>query len=68
MPNQASCNLKIERAGIQILGNIGVTQYTLNVNCTDAAGIEKIQSSRIIHRWIKEGDNRRLLGGMRYDK
>ena len=68
MPNPASCNLKIERAGIQILGNIGVTQYKLNVNCTDAAGIEKIQSSKITHRWIKEGDDRKLLGGVSYDK
>jgi ketosteroid isomerase-like protein len=68
MPKPAPCSLKIERAGIQILGNIGVTQYTLNVNCTDAAGIEKKQSSRITHTWVKEDDDWRLLGGMSYDK
>lgn len=61
-----SCTLKIRRAGIQVIGNVALTQYTLDVDCGDGAGKEKAQSSRITHTWVKEGQGWRLLGGMSY--
>jgi ketosteroid isomerase-like protein len=68
VPKPTSCKIRIERAGIRVLGTIALTQYTLYVNCKDSAGIIKSQSSRITHTWVKEGGNWKLLGGMSYDK
>ncbi len=63
-----SCTLKIEREGIRVLGEIALTQYIIQVNCSYAAGVTKTQSSRITHTWVKEGDSWKLLGGMSYDQ
>ena len=68
VPTPTSCTLKIERAGIRLLGEVALTQYTLQVNCGDTAGVGKTQSSRITHTWVKEGARWKLLGGMSYDK
>lgn len=64
IPEPTSCTLKIRQAGIQVVGNVALTQYTLDVNCVDGTGKEKTQSSRITHTWVKEGRDWRLLGGM----
>jgi hypothetical protein len=68
VPNLTSCNIKIERAGIRVLGKDALTQYTSHVNCIDTAAVTKTQSSRINHAWVKDGDRWKLLGGMSYDK
>ena len=68
IPKPTSCTLKIDRAGIQVLRDMALTQYTLHVNCSDTPGMEKTQSSRITHTWVKEGARWKLLGGMSYDK
>ena len=43
IPEPAPCALKIRRAGIQVIGNVALTQYTLDVNCGDGAGKKKAQ-------------------------
>ena len=68
IPRPTSCTLKIDRAGIQVLGDMALTQYTLHVNCNDTPDVEKTQSSRITHTWVKEGASWKLLGGMSYDQ
>ena len=68
IPKPTSCTLKIERAGIRLIGEVALTQYILHVHCSDAAGVTKTQSSRITHTWVKEGARWKLLGGMSYDK
>jgi ketosteroid isomerase-like protein len=68
IPKPTSCTIRIERAGIRVLGTVALTQYTLHVNCSDTAGATKTQSSRITHTWVKEGGSWKLLGGMSYDK
>lgn len=68
VPKPTSCTFKIDRSGIRLLGEVALTQYVINVNCIDIAGIKKTQSSRITHTWIKEGPRWKLLGGMSYDK
>ncbi|MCX5811498.1 MAG: nuclear transport factor 2 family protein [Proteobacteria bacterium] len=68
IPKPTPCTLKIERSGIRLLGEVALTQYILHVNCSDNAGVEKKQSSRITHTWVKEGVSWKLLGGMSYDK
>ena len=68
IPKPTSCTLKIDRAGIQVLRDMALTQYTLHVNCNDTPDVEKTQSSRITHTWVKEGARWKLLGGMSYDK
>jgi len=68
VPQPASCSFKIERAGIRLMGEVALTQYTLQVKCSDTAGVTKTQSSRITHTWMKEGTGWKLLGGMSCDK
>jgi Calcium/calmodulin dependent protein kinase II association domain len=68
IPTPTSCAIKIERAGIRLLGEVALTQYTLHVNCAEAPGGGKTQSSRITHTWVKKGARWKLLGGMSYDK
>jgi hypothetical protein len=67
IPKPTACIIRIERAGIRVLGAVALTQYTLYVNCSDTVGVTKIQSSRITHTWVKEGGRWKLLGGMSYD-
>jgi hypothetical protein len=68
MPKPTSCKIRIERAGIQVSGNLALTQYTLHADCGDAPGAKKIKPSRITHTWVKEGGRWKLLGGMSYDR
>ena len=67
VPEPTLCTFKIERAGIRLVGDVALTQYTINVNSTDTAGVAKTQSSRITHTWVKEGADWKLLGGTSYD-
>jgi hypothetical protein len=67
IPKPTSCSIMIERAGIRLIGNIALTQYTLHVNCGNSADAKKIPSSRITHTWIKESAGWKLLGGISYD-
>ncbi len=68
IPRPTSCTIRIERAGIRVLGTVALTQYTLHVNCSEPSGATKTQTSRITHTWVKEGACWKLLGGMSYDK
>ena len=68
IPAPTSCTFAIERGGIRVLGEVALTQYTLNVNYSEAAGAAKTRSSRITHTWVKEGGRWKLLGGMSYDQ
>jgi ketosteroid isomerase-like protein len=67
VPKPTSCTVKIERAGIRVLGEVVLTHYILRVNCRDVAGATKTSSSRITHTWVKEGDAWKILGGTSYD-
>jgi ketosteroid isomerase-like protein len=68
VPQPNPCTFKIERAGIRLLDNIALTQYTIHVSCSDSNGVTNTQSSRITHTWAKEGASWKLLGGMSFDK
>jgi len=68
IPKPTSCTFKIEREGIQVLGEVVLTQYTIYVNGSDTAAVAKTQTSRITHTWVKEGDRWKLLGGMSCDQ
>jgi ketosteroid isomerase-like protein len=68
VPKPTSCTFNIERAGLRLLGQTALTQYTIHVNCSDPAGMAKTQTSRITHTWVKEEARWKLLGGMSYDQ
>jgi len=68
IPKPTSCTFKIERGGIRVLGEVALTQYTIQVNCSDATAAGKTQSSRITHTWVKELAGWKLLGGMSYEQ
>jgi hypothetical protein len=68
IPSPTSCTFKIERAGIRLLHDVALTQYTILVTCDEAPAARKTQSSRITHTWVKESGRWKLLGGMSCDK
>jgi hypothetical protein len=68
IPAPTSCVFKIERGGIRMMGEVALTQYTINVDRGDATSAAKTQSSRITHTWVKELGRWKLLGGMSYDQ
>lgn len=67
IPKPTSCSCTIERAGIRLLGNVALTQYTLHVTFSDTTGENRTQSSRITHTWLKDGARWKILGGMSQD-
>jgi len=64
IPAPTACTFTIERGGMRVLGDVALTQYTINVHCSDPAGLTHTQASRITHTWVKEGEHWKLLGGM----
>ena len=63
-PTPANWDFVIEQAGIQIHGNVVITQYVLVLMGKDEEGTIKKKATRITHTWIKEGSEWRILGGM----
>lgn len=68
IPKPTSCMIRIEQAGISVVGKTALTQYTLHVDCKDISGGPKTQSSRITHTWIKKETGWKLIGGMSIDQ
>ena len=65
VPAPTACSVRIERAGIRVLGAVALTQYVLHVDC--AGGGAAPRPSRITHTWVKENAKWTLLGGMSHD-
>ena len=57
-------SFEIDRAGIQIFGNVVITQYVIIATGKDAEGSIVKQTTRITHTWIKEDSQWKILGGM----
>lgn len=68
IPKPTSCTIRIEQAGISVVGTTALTQYTLHVDCLDTSGGTKTTSSRITHTWIKRETGWKLFGGMSIDE
>jgi len=56
----ASYAFEIERAGIQIVGNVAVNHYLVHLIGKDG----KKRSMRITHTWVREEKGWKVLGGM----
>ncbi len=67
IPLPTSCSIRIKRVGLQQVGDTVLTQYILHVDCPDASGTIKAQSSRITHTWTRDKGQWKLLGGMSID-
>jgi ketosteroid isomerase-like protein len=67
IPRPTPCTIRIERDGLQRSGDTALTQYTLHVNCPEASGTARRQSSRITHTWVGQEGQWKLLGGMSLD-
>jgi len=67
IPRPTQCTIRIEHSGLRQAGDTVLTQYILHVNCPEASGKTKTQSSRITHTWIKIDNGWKLLGGMSID-
>jgi Domain of unknown function (DUF4440) len=60
-----TCQVRIDRAGIRMAGNVALTEYTLHVEC--GGGRTSPRPSRITHTWVRQGAKWTLLGGMSHD-
>jgi ketosteroid isomerase-like protein len=67
IPQPTPCIIRIERAGLRQSGDTVLTQYALHVDCPEASGMVRTQSSRITHTWTKQKGQWKLLGGMSVD-
>jgi ketosteroid isomerase-like protein len=67
IPQPTRCIIRIERAGLQQSGDTVLTQYALHVDCPEASGMVRTQSSRITHTWTRQRGQWKLLGGMSVD-
>lgn len=67
IPRPTPCTIRIERAGFRRSGEVALTQYKLHVNCPEASGTARTQSSRITHTWVGQEGQWKLLGGMSLD-
>lgn len=67
IPQPTACTIRIERAGLQQSGDTVLTQYILHVDCPEASGTIKAQSSRITHTRTRDKGQWKLLGGMSID-
>ncbi len=63
-PTPAYWNFVIHQAGIQIHGNVVITQYVLVLTGKDEEDTIKKKATRITHTWVKEGSEWKILGGM----
>jgi ketosteroid isomerase-like protein len=67
IPQPTPCTIRIERAGLRQSGDTVLTQYVLHVDCPEASGTVRTQSSRITHTWTRQKGQWKLLGGMSVD-
>ncbi len=67
IPQPTQCIVRIERAGLQQSGDTVLTQYVLHVDCPEAPGMVRTESSRITHTWTRQKSQWKLLGGMSVD-
>ncbi len=67
IPQPTLCTIRIERAGFRQSVDTILTQYTLHVDCPEASGKVKTQSSQITHAWTRHKGQWMLLGGMSVD-
>jgi ketosteroid isomerase-like protein len=62
IPTPTTCEVRIERAGIRVAGDVALTAYVLHVEC--AGGRASPRPSRITHTWVRQDAKWTLLGGM----
>jgi hypothetical protein len=56
--------ITVERQGIEVQRDVAVNHYTVHSRWIDAAGVERMRSSKVTHTWVREGAAWRILGGM----
>jgi len=50
--------------GVTVIGNVGVTQYSVKVLRTKKDGQTETFTSRVTHTWLKTGSTWQIIGGM----
>ena len=55
---------EIEPQSIQVTGDIAITQYMLKTWPANAPKPGRVKSSRIVHTWLKEDGQWKVMGGM----
>jgi hypothetical protein len=50
--------------GVTVVGNVGVTQYSVRATRVEKAGANVIYTSRVTHTWLKAGSTWEIIGGM----
>ena len=57
-------SFQIEKAGIQIHGDVAITHFILQRTVDFDAGAAVKRSSRVTHTWIREDPQWKIIGGM----
>jgi hypothetical protein len=63
-PEPAHVVFNIKREGITMIEGVVITYYLLTLSWFDDEEVEQLRNSRIIHTWVKENSDWRILGGM----
>ncbi len=57
-------NYEILSKAVSVVGDTGVTQYSVRVVRVTKAGNEETYISRVTHTWLKTGSSWQIIGGM----
>jgi ketosteroid isomerase-like protein len=50
--------------GVTVVGNVGITQYSVKATRVEKGGANVIYTSRVTHTWLKTGSTWEIIGGM----
>ena len=57
-------NYQFLSKAVTVIGNVGVTQYSVKATRTDSGGQTQASTTRITHTWLKTGTTWQIIGGM----
>lgn len=63
-PLPGNWSFEIERAGIQIYGDVAITHYIIHRTVNSSAGNDYKSSTWVTHTWIREDSHWKIIGGM----
>ena len=55
---------QLERLKVQVTNNLATTTYRIRFAWVDKNGTGQPETTRIIHTWVRDGDNWRIFSGM----
>jgi ketosteroid isomerase-like protein len=60
----SAVNYEFLSKAVTVVGNVGVSQYSVRASRTEKDGTNEIYTSRVTHTWLKTGSTWEIIGGM----